>query len=489
MSTHAPARPATRCFAALLIGTAVLALPACAPTQQSQPATPAGLLSGRYIAVLGDADMNAQPAGPLFRRDDRDDLTILPLPITGLGDDAPASAPGATGGGTSTPRWSTRLAQARASSSALGPPGALAITPDGTRAYVVEAFTPVGQPLVPAPAGPAAPAAVLPGEALTPIDLTDPSSPRALMPVLVGLSPQSADVHPSGQYVAVASTEPGQQIVILTVGDEATRPLAWPLLGVNLDEPVAVGTIAWHPTGRYLALTLPELDQLVLFEFAKDKASGLPSIAPWGDPLRVPATPSNIRFTPDGRHLLVTSINAPRGALSGALPAGALSVVRLSTVPSETTAAGAPMGSLVEHAVVASVPVGPLPEGLAVSPTGDLVVVASYRGPSLFAGAAVAQGGGLFAFHLDHSTGALSIAATRQLTGVPTSLAFDARGEHLIVAQLRSADPTAIDGELAFYRVVTQRPQPAEASPPVTRLEPLDFAVGVGPGPHALIVR
>lgn len=447
----------------------VMSLASCgtAPTRDSNAS--AGVLAGRYIAVLGDADMNAQPAGPLFQREERDRLTLLPLPI----------APPEPG----TARWSTRLAHAPASNSALGPPGAMAITPDGKRAYVVEAFTPAGRTRegLASEQG-----TILPGESLTPIDLTDISAPRALAPVPIGLSPQGVDVHPAGQYVAVSSSEPGQQIILLTVGDEATRPLAWPLLGVNLDQPVAVGTIAWHPTGRYLAVTLPEIDQVVLFEFAKDLASGLPSLAPWGESVRVPATPSNIRFTPDGKHLLVTSINAPRAALSGALPAGLLGVIRLSNVPSETTSAGAPMGPVVEHRLVATQPVGPLPEGLAIAPTGDLVVVACWRGPSLFAGAAVAQGGGLFAFRLDPASGELSVATTRQLTGVPTALAFDARGEHLVVAQLRSADPAAIDGELAFYRVIKT---PSGSGPASTRLEPLDFAVGVGPGPHALIVR
>ncbi len=434
-----------------------------------------GVLAGRFIAVLGDSDMNAAPAGTLFQRSDRDRLTVLALPIT----------PPAGG----EPRWSTRLAQVPASNSALGPPGALAITPDGKRAYVIEAFTPAGRTrdgLATDVGG------VLPGESVTPIDLSEPSAPRALAPVPVGLSPQSVDVHPSGQYVAVATTEPGQQIVLLNVGNEATRPLAWPLLGINLDEPAAVGTILWHPTGRYLAIALPELDQVALLEFAKDKASGLPSLAPWGAPVRVPSTPSNLRFTPDGRHLLVTSINAPRSALSGALPAGSLTAVRLSEVPSETSVAGAALRGLVDHRVVSSQPVGPLPEGLAVSPGGELVVVACWRGPSLFAGAAVAQGGGLFAFRIDSETGALSVATVRQLTGVPTALAFDARGEHLIVAQLRSADPAAVDGELDFYRVSGLRPVADSGAGRVggaIRLEPLGFAVGVGPGPHALVVR
>jgi DNA-binding beta-propeller fold protein YncE len=454
-------------------------------------ATGAGAISGRYIAVMGDADLRAEGAGVLFERRLRDQLTLVALPLASGEIDA-GVVPGAVND-QGARRWSTRVAQVPASSSAYGPPGGLAVSADGARAYVVEAY----RPLAPRELGGAEARELEPGTVVTPIDLADPLQARALAPIVVagggaaGGGPRSVAVHPGGHTIAVATTMPDQQIVLISTppgeGTSTGAPLAWPLLGVQpLDAPgqaYDVGAIAWHPTGRYLALALPGLDQVVLYEVGTDKASALPVLATWGEPVAVPARPIDVAFSRDGTHLVVLCAGSG-GAQASAQP-GTVCVLGLSEVPSETTAGDKPLGVAVAHRVVARETVGPGPEGLALSPDGRALAVVSFRGPSLFLGAGVSTGGGVYLLSIDPATGALSRVAERTLIGggVPTGLSFDARGEHLVVAQVRSADPSVVDGELVFYRVLR-----AGAKSAPSGLEPLDFSVGIGTGPHGPVV-
>jgi hypothetical protein len=429
------------------------------------PTIKPGDIAGRYVLVMGDADMNAGAVGPLFTRPPEvDQLTVIGLPIASS-DVSPLG-------------WNTRVAQVRAGNSVLGPPGAIAVTPDGMRAYVCE-------PVRPIPPGAQGPVQPEPGDQITPIDLTDPSQPAGLAPIRVGLSPVSVDVHPGGEFVAVGTAEPGQQIALLRVGREDETPLAFPLLGID-DERAEVGAIAWHPTGRYLAVALPARRRVVLYEFSTSQENALPALAPWGEPVTLPARPLAIRFTPGGRHLLVTCAGAPAEPGQGPLPAsdvGELVVVALSDVPTQTNQSSGELGITVAHSISDNQPLGQMPEGLAVGPDGVSVAVASWGSQAQPArGPARPQGGEVRLFSLSPRTGRLSPLAQRPARGVPTGVAFDTSGKHLLVAQLRSTDPSAIDGELTFFRIARTVNK--------TTLYEAGFVVGIGAGPHGnLIVK
>ncbi len=423
-----------------------------------------GDISGRYVLVMGDADMRsvARESSLFSPRAERDHLTVIGLPI------AASTA--------SSQRWTTRVAQVPVGSSVLGPPGAIAVTPDGTRAYICEPFgsrDAEGTSAVPA------------GNLVTPIDLKDPAKPVAERPIAVGRSPVSVDVHPGGKYVAVGTAERGQQIALLRVGAESDKPLAFPLLGIE-DEAAEVGALAWHPTGRYLAVALPTMDKVAFYEFELSKENGLPALAEWGAPVPVPSGPAAIRFTPDGKHLLVTCVGRSSGATlpSDDGPEGAIAVIALSRLPSESTKRGTSLGVTIEHPVTDTQSLGQMPEGLAISPDGTSVAVASWKRAAMFAvGGEAGVGGELRLLSLDAATGKLTELTRLVLAGIPTGLSFDARGQHLLVAQLRAAEATALDGELAFFRI-----ERAAAPSLTVTLTPADFAVGVGVGPHGNVI-
>jgi DNA-binding beta-propeller fold protein YncE len=493
-----------------------LAIPILAHDAPTAPVSPSDV-AGRFVLILGDADMaraapaalprpGAAPASPLFTRSEtRDTLTVIGLPIA----DAAATAQ----------RWSTRVAQVPVPSSSLGPPGPLALTPDRQRAYVVSSFLLDD-----------ATSTITPGDSITPIDLRDPIKPAALPPLRVGRAPVSVDVHPTLPWVAVATAQPGQQIVMLRAGDEATKPLAFPLVGIE-DEAAEPGAMAWHPTGRYLAITLPALDTIALYEVAIDPKTNLPALAPWGDPIRLPAAhpaPAAIKFTPDGRTLLVTTLGqvSTASALADAGGTPALVAIRLSTVPSESTTSGKAAGIAIDHDIASTQPLGAMPEALAISPDGTTIAVASRarvmlfdppaRSPADARGTlANARGGELAIITINPNTSELTTHTRWPLSAIPTAVAFDARGRHILLTQLPADNPAAIDGSLAILRLDRRAPKPAQApeptrgpgsppadpratgaqppktSPPPTPtyiLVPADFAVGTGPGPHAMIL-
>lgn len=425
------------------------------------PARP-GDVSGRYIVTISDADLTA-PAlhtGRLGERDPaaRDTLTVLELPIR-----------------EPTTPW----AQIEVSNSVIGPPNALAVSRDGNTAFVIESRGP-------APEGAVTIADLPSGQYLFAIDMTEPIQPRVVGATVVGANPMAVDVHPDGDIVALVTAVPHEQIVIVPftpagpgesggLGD----PLAWPLIGVD-DSSAVPSCIAWSPDGRLLAITIPDQDRVVFLEFTRDANDGSMGLRPWGQPVTVGKYPYSGRFTPDGRYFITTDLQWGRdveGFRVGA-PEGELSVVRVAPLPRQADVITRPP----VHQVVSTAVVGVSPEGLAISPDGRYVVTANLRRSYLDdADPRLTRGGSLTLLTLDPDSGSLTPVGEYDLDGMPEGLAFDAAGNFVVVTQFRSFDPSVPEGELAFFRLSRHR----EGGP---ALEPTDFRVGVGKGPHGVLI-
>ena len=441
----------------------VTALALLAGGCQSHSGTGPTAIDGRYVAVLCDADMPATAFadGLLAGRDttQSDALTIVPLPIT------PPKAEEDT--------WQTGVAQVPVSNSVLGPPVSIAVTPDGNTGYIVETQ------------GPASPTATrtsdLPaGKLLTAVCLEDPTKPHTLGSIEVGANPSGVDVSPDGRFVAVVLAQPGGQLVIVRVSKDQplTDPYSFPLPGV--DASAKPTSVQWHRDGRHLAVTLPDLGQVAFFEFNPDIGDGQPGIAPWGRPVSVGKYPVMGRFGPDGKTFFVTDTkwgNDVPGFMAGPA-AGEVFAVSLSGTASSITEDGTLDLDRVDHRVVSATTVGISPESLAVSPDGRFLATANLRG-SFFsmADSRFTQGGSLSLVGFEQ--GNLVNFGEFPINAMPEGLAFDRSGRHLVVSQFRSFEPGAVDGELAFFRVVeSESPQ----------LEQMMFWVGVGVGPHGVLI-
>jgi DNA-binding beta-propeller fold protein YncE len=420
-------------------------------------------ITGRYIAVMCDADMtwSAFDTGALGEKNgQQDSLTVISLPLAPPPDEV-------------SPTWKTTVAQAPVSNSAMGPPVSMAVSADGNRAFICETRGA-------APAGATKLDELPVGAMVSAVDLSDPAQPRVLDQKRVGSEPTGCDVHPAGAFVAVVTRDPNGQLAIIPTSAESPLgdPMQWVLLGLR--QGARPTCVQWHPCGRYLAVTVPESNQVAFYEFTPDGNGGKPGLAPWGEPVTVGKYPASGRFTPDGRYFITSDLQwgaDVEGFMAGA-PEGQLSCVALSAQPTALTSEGELDNSRVVHSVVSTATVGISPESMAISPDGNFVVTANLKGSYLGeANAHHTVGGSLSLLRL--SDGELVPLGDFPLNAMPEGIAFDASGNHLVVSAFRSFDPRALDGELAFFKL-------ARGSNP--RLIPADFHVGVGRGPHGVLI-
>lgn len=428
-------------------------------------------LAGRYIVASCDVDMTADSfvTRDLGARDprDRDLLTIVPLPIQ-----EPV----------------TPFAQVPVSSSALGPPRCMDVSLDGGTLYVVESR---GEGYDGARTLDDLP----PGQNLAVVDVSNPLAPQVVQNVYVGTNPSSVSVQPQGRYVAITTHTPGQQLVIaplrdrrVEIGpDNEARVLGWPLIGVDDADELYPSCVSWHPDGSTLAVCLPGRDQVVFYRLSTD-AQGEVTVAPWYKAVNVGKYPYLGSFTPDGRHYVVACVGWGQdveGFSVGASP-GQVDVIALGTVENQTAnvlEAGTP------HTRVSSATVGVSPKGLAVSPDGRLIATANLQAspnaqlPKSGAASPGGAGGSVSLLLFNPNAGQVSTIGEWILNAIPAGVSFDPSGGAVGVTQFRSFDPGAIDGEISFWRVVGN-PRSGQS----LGLESMDYYVGLGKGPHAVLI-
>lgn len=434
--------PAARLALALAGGLLILAIGGCksgggggrASTGPAQP----GDVSGSILLALGDADLPADaPAQSLLADrgpNARDTLTIVSLPIR-----EPV----------------TPSTQIDVSNSAIGSPACMAISPDRRFAYVLESRGPGGD-------GSARPVSSLPmGESLTTIDISTPMSPASRGTTFVGSDPQAVAVNPAGDLLAIVTSNPRNQLVMVPLSDGLPgSPASWPLIGLD-DDAASASCVAWHPSGRALAVTLPGRDEVVFYAFSRD-ADGSLAIASWGAPVHVGHTPIYGAFTPDGRLFVTVDANRPSDGVSSPAGAGGLSVVRVSDNLDNASAS---------HTLVGSVTTAVGPVGAAISPDGSLVACANAQASS-------GPGGSVSLFWMGPN-GDLVPRGEFPIGAVPAGVSFDPAGRFVLVSQYRSLDPAAADGEVSFWKIA------GGSSPTLVQQE---FFLGIGSGPHGVLI-
>lgn len=420
--------------------------------------------SGQYILCVNDADMAASAWADqqLGDRDPAatDTLTVITLPLR-----------------NGEPPYETPFAQINVSNSALCPPTCLSVSRDGRFAFVVEYRGPAGAD--------AKTVADLPiGNKVTAIDLSSPLKPVVASVAEVSKQPISVAVNPEGNLVAVVAQQPRQQIVVLPFanGQFSGEPTAWPLIGLDAEDAKPT-SVAWHPAGTALAVTLQDRGEVVFYRFKRGDDGRL-ALSPWGQPVKAGKAPYAGAFTPDGRHFVVNDVQwgqDVQGYNVGA-PQGQLVSIRLADM------AGGPetaQGGAADHLVVSSVQVGVSPVGMAISNDGTLIATANLQRSYLREGdprASEGERGGSLSLVAIAGDGTLTHLAEAPINAVPAGVCFDGKDKHVCVTQFRSFDPEAKSGELGFWTV-----KPAKGSDPAA-LEPTNLYVGVGVGPHGVLI-
>ncbi|MEP0935877.1 hypothetical protein [Leptolyngbya sp. FACHB-8] len=141
---------------------------------------------GRYLVSISDADMlaSAYVNGQLGPREGQDALSVIPL-----------------GGHVRD----LRAYETEASNSVAGPPVAVAVTPDGRYAIVVETFRPrpdgdwQNQRFTD----------LQQGDRISVFDLSDPTRPTRVQEVAIAERPTSVSINQDGSLVAVTGASSG----------------------------------------------------------------------------------------------------------------------------------------------------------------------------------------------------------------------------------------------------------------------------------------
>jgi DNA-binding beta-propeller fold protein YncE len=238
--------------------------------------------------------------------------------------------------------WPPRVAgEVRAPASVVGPPQSVAIAPDRSIALVTSALK-----LDPADA-----TKTVPDDVVSVIDLRA-SPPAVLTTLRAGRQPSGVSINAAGTLALVANRADGT-VSVFTIAGRTVAPAGLVDLGAKDSGP---SQVAFTPDGRR-ALVSRNNDSLIsvltvdgtrVTSAKQDFAAGL--------------KPYGFEIAPNGAVAVVANIGAGNGPGGGV---DTLSVIDLTSTPPRA----------IDH-----VTVGPIPEGIALSPDGRFVAVTVMNG-------------------------------------------------------------------------------------------------------------
>jgi DNA-binding beta-propeller fold protein YncE len=348
------------------------------------PSSPAAA----QILIVGNDEKQGwdENAKPIFREPGKDTLTVIDI---------------------SKPDTPQIVSSIPLMNSVVGPPTNLAVTPSGDIALVANSLEPVVQGW---------------GHRLEPdnkvflIDLKA-NPPAVIGTVTVGKQPSGMAISPKGDLALVANRADGT-ISVLSIRGKEVLVLDTVTVGAGTDQ---VSAIAITPDGKQALAVKSAANKVALLSIDGQKVTYGKRDLPAG------IFPYNIAVTPDGK-LALTADTGNGGSSDGNVDT--VSVIDLEADPSR----------VIDH-----VTVGDSPEGLAISPKGDLAVTIEARGSNMPRTAF---------FH--HSAGAVTalkidgkkVAKTGEINvgGLPEGAVFSADGQYLYVGNF-------MDGDLWVLRV------------------------------------
>ena len=351
-----------------------------------------------------------------------------------------------------------------ATNSVTGPPAALAVAPDGRYAIIVETLGPRAREMTKLSELPL-------GQTLLVVDLADPDRPKLVQRLACPAQPETISINAAGSLVAVTFG---------TRGAGQTTPLMiYRFAGGQLSNAVAPAIPGWtlgHELGD--AEFSPQDDTLALLDktaaqvsFVKVAAEG--ALTRWGNAVSVGAAPFLVRWTPNGRYVLVNPAEA-----------GADFTLR-GLVMSIRVAASRDAGGAPEHKVVARALTGVIPEGLAISPDGRWVATSNLERSWSPQGAANRTlFSSLTLLRLDPASGALERVGDFPFDGIlPETVLFDNSSQFIASTTFDRFDGQTPGGSLDFWRIA---PDAADAQR--VELVKNNVSLPVTRGAHTMVI-
>jgi DNA-binding beta-propeller fold protein YncE len=291
--------------------------------------------------------------------------------------------------------------------SVVGPPTNLAITPSGDIALVANSLAPVVQGWG---------RRLEPDDKVFVVDLKA-SPPKIVGTVTVGKQPSGLAINSKGDLALVANRGDGT-ISVLSIKGKDVLVVGTVPIGLPADQ---VSAVAITPDGAKALATKPAANKVALLTIDGEKVTYDKRDLPTG------IFPYNVAIAPDGK-LALTADNGGGGGSDG----------NVDTVGVIDLAANPPR--VVDH-----VTVGDSPEGLAISPKGNLAVSVQAEGSNTPKTVFYHHDGGsvaVLAIDGDKVTkvGSVTVGA------LPEAVAFSADGSRIYIGNF-------IDGDLSVLKV------------------------------------
>jgi DNA-binding beta-propeller fold protein YncE len=289
--------------------------------------------------------------------------------------------------------------------SVVGPPTNLAIHPSGAFAFVANSLEPIAQGWA---------HRLEPDNEVFVIDLKA-TPPKVMGTITVGKQPSGMAISPKGDLALVVNRADGT-ISVLSIRGTDVLVTDTVTVGTPTD---SVSAVAITPDGKHALATKAAANKVALLSIDDGKVTYDKRDLPAG------IFPYNIAVTPDGK-LALTADNGNGGSSDGNVDT--VSVIDLEADPPR----------VIDH-----VTVGDSPEGLAISPKGDLAVTVEARGSNMPKSS--------FFYHPGGAVTALKIDG-KKLTNVgavdvgvlPEAVAFSPDGQYLYVGNFLEGDMSVI---------------------------------------------
>jgi DNA-binding beta-propeller fold protein YncE len=301
--------------------------------------------------------------------------------------------------------------------SIAGPPTNLAISPSGEIALVANSLEPIIQGW---------------GHRLEPdnkvflIDLKV-NPPSVIGTITVGKQPSGMAISPKGDLALVANRADGT-ISVLSIRGKDVLVLDTLTVGAAADQ---VSAVAITPDSKHALAVKSAANKVALLSIDGQKVTYDKRDLPAG------IFPYNIVVTPDGK-LALTADTGNGGSSDGNVDT--VSVIDLEANPPR---------------VIGHVTVGDAPEGLAMSPQGDLAVTVEARGSNMKGAAVYHPTGAVTALRIEGKK--VTNAGDVNVGAFPEGAAFSADGQYLYVGNFMDQDLWVLRADGSKLTDSTQR--------------------------------
>ncbi len=294
----------------------------------------------------------------------------------------------------------------------VGPPTNLAITPARDLALVADTMKGVPKDNA---------FAIAPDNRLFVVDLTA-NPPMVVNTLTLGKAPSGLAISPDGKWALVCNRDDGT-ISVLSISGKDVKVTDTVTVGAAPDK---VSAVAISPDGKTALAVKPGTDKVAVLTIDNGKVT-------YDAKNDLPANnyPYNVGITPNGQLALIANTGGG-GSSDGNVDT--VSVVDMTAKPIH----------IIDH-----ITVGDLPEGLAISPKGNLAVTVEARGSN--------RTKDTWYYHAGGAVSLLSIDGKKvtrvgevTVGALPEGAAFSADGSHIYVGNF-------IDSDLSVLQVMGDR--------------------------------